>query len=70
MGIDAYRLAPRVDEMGRQPGTFFPGETGGLSVDSRGEVHRQLILAQFTDRGVITTPGLSTKARPSRNGSD
>jgi outer membrane PBP1 activator LpoA protein len=70
MGIDAYRLAPRVDEMGRQPGTFFPGETGGLSVDSRGEVHRQLILAQFTDRGVITTPGLSTKARASRNGAD
>ncbi|WP_462322994.1 penicillin-binding protein activator, partial [Halochromatium sp.] len=46
MGIDAYRLAPRVVAMGRQPGTFFPGETGGLTIDARGQVHRQLALAQ------------------------
>ena len=70
MGIDAYRLAPRIAEMGRQPGTFFPGETGGLSVDSRGEVRRQLVLAQFTDRGVITPPGLGGDARPNRGRSD
>lgn len=54
MGIDAYRLSPRISEMGRQPGTFFPGETGGLSVDSRGQVQRQLTLARFTSSGVTT----------------
>ncbi|WP_200237084.1 penicillin-binding protein activator [Lamprobacter modestohalophilus] len=54
MGIDAYRLSPRISEMGRQPGTFFPGETGGLSVDSRGHVQRQLTLARFTSSGVAT----------------
>lgn len=72
MGIDAYRLAPRIAEMGRQPGTFFPGETGGLSVDSRGEVRRQLVLAQFTDRGVITASslGADADARPDRGRSD
>jgi outer membrane PBP1 activator LpoA protein len=54
MGTDAYRLAPRVSEMQRQPGTFFPGETGGLSLNARGEVQRQLTLARFTESGVIT----------------
>jgi hypothetical protein len=51
MGIDAYRLAPRIDEMGRSPGTFFPGETGGLNVDALGQVRRQLVLARFTGSG-------------------
>lgn len=51
MGIDGYRLAPRIAEMGRSAGTFFPGETGGLSIDSLGQVRRQLALARFTDKG-------------------
>lgn len=51
MGIDAYRLAPRISDMGRSPGTFFPGETGGLNVDSLGQVRRQLVLARFTPSG-------------------
>lgn len=51
MGIDGYRLAPRIAEMGDSPGTFFPGETGGLNVDSLGQVRRQLILARFTGSG-------------------
>lgn len=63
MGIDAYRLAPRVIEMSRQPGTFFPGETGGLTIDSRGQVHRQLALARFTRSGVITPSTISKITR-------
>jgi len=51
MGIDAYRLAPRINEMGSNPGTFFPGETGGLNVDALGQVRRQLTLARFTGSG-------------------
>ena len=51
MGIDAYRLAPRSADMGKSPGTFFPGETGGLTVDSLGQLRRQLLLAQFSGSG-------------------
>lgn len=51
MGIDGYRLAPRIAQMGKNPGTFFPGETGGLTVDSLGQIRRQLLLAQFTGSG-------------------
>ena len=63
MGIDAYRLAPRVIEMSRQPGTFFPGETGGLTIDSRGQVHRKLALARFTRSGVIKPATISKITR-------
>jgi uncharacterized protein len=51
MGIDGYRLAPRIQAMGSNPGTFFPGETGGLTLDSLGQIRRQLMLAQFTGAG-------------------
>ncbi|MCF7984410.1 MAG: penicillin-binding protein activator [Thiohalocapsa sp.] len=51
MGIDGYRLAPRIADMGNSPGIFFPGETGGLNVDSLGQVRRQLVLAKFTPSG-------------------
>ncbi len=64
MGIDAYRLAPRIAEMGQQPGSFFAGETGGLSVDSRGQVRRQLTLARFTPSGVIAPAGIRGAAPP------
>jgi hypothetical protein len=64
MGIDAYRLAPRAAAMRAQPGTFFPGETGGLSIDARGEVHRQLTLARFTASGVTTPERLIDATRP------
>jgi hypothetical protein len=62
MGIDAYRLAPHVTEMKQQPGTFFPGETGGLSIDARGRVHRQLTLARFSGAGVVMPAGITKVA--------
>jgi len=52
MGMDAYRVAPRVADLARRPGSFYPGHTGGLRVDSAGRVHRQLVLGQFTATGV------------------
>ena len=51
MGIDAYRLAPRLKELARQQAATFPGESGTLSIDGRGRVQRQLTLARFTQRG-------------------
>ena len=62
MGIDGYRLAPRISAMGKHPGTFFPGETGGLTVDSLGQIRRQLSLAQFTGSG--PTPRNRIEAAP------
>ncbi|TVQ87609.1 MAG: penicillin-binding protein activator [Chromatiaceae bacterium] len=64
MGIDAYRLAPRISEMGRSPGTFFPGETGGLNIDSLGQVRRQLVLARFTPGGPRVQQRIEVRPAP------
>jgi outer membrane PBP1 activator LpoA protein len=62
MGIDGYRLAPRITDMGNNLGTFFPGETGGLTVDSIGQIRRQLLLAQFTTGGPRLQDGIEASA--------
>lgn len=51
MGIDAYRLPPRLAALAKNPAATFPGETGTLSLDSLGRVQRRLTLAQFTANG-------------------
>ncbi len=51
MGIDAYRLVPRLAVLAKNPTATFPGATGTLSLDSFGRVQRQLTLAQFTATG-------------------
>jgi hypothetical protein len=51
MGVDAYRLAPRLAGLAKDPAATFPGATGTLSLDSLGRVQRQLTLAQFTATG-------------------
>lgn len=60
MGIDAYRLAPRLAALAKSPGAFYPGQTGGLAVDSLGRIQRQLALARFGEAGVHE--GATTKA--------
>jgi uncharacterized protein len=47
MGIDAYRIAPRLPALAKSPGAFYPGQTGGLSIDSLGRIQRQLALGRF-----------------------
>lgn len=68
MGIDAYRLAPRLTALAKSPSATFPGETGILSVDSLGRVQRQLTLGRFTESGVQAVAGDTGKglfqARP------
>ena len=51
MGIDAYRLAPRLSELEANPGAYHPGQTGGLAVDPLGRLTRQLVLGRFTETG-------------------
>jgi outer membrane PBP1 activator LpoA protein len=64
MGIDAYRLAPRLKELAKQQATTFPGETGTLSIDGRGRVQRHLALAKFTQSGPQPATSIET-AQPS-----
>ncbi|MBK5964708.1 penicillin-binding protein activator [Thiocystis minor] len=58
MGIDAYRLAPRLADLAKNPGAYYPGQTGGLSLDRLGRIQRQLELGRFTETG----PGLADVA--------
>ncbi len=51
MGIDAYRVAPRLKGLANNPGAYYPGQTGGLSVDQVGRIQRQLELGRFTESG-------------------
>ncbi|EXJ15480.1 penicillin-binding protein activator [Imhoffiella purpurea] len=51
MGIDAYRLAPRLTDLSKNPAAYYPGQTGGLSLDKLGRIKRQLALGQFTPEG-------------------
>lgn len=62
MGIDSYRLAPRIAGMARLPGSVFPGATGGLTVDAGGLVQRRLQLAQFTPRGPVLRQAMAPAA--------
>jgi len=51
MGMDAYRLAPRLADLKAHPDSFYPGQTGALSVDASGHIRRRLTLARFTPEG-------------------
>ena len=58
MGIDAYRLAPRLTALSKRLiSSSFTGETGILSIDSQGRVQRRLSLGRFTERGVAAVAG-------------
>jgi outer membrane PBP1 activator LpoA protein len=63
MGIDAYRLAPRLTALAGNPGASFSGQTGRLSFDALGRVRRQLILARFTQSGPEPVVGVATPAQ-------
>lgn len=60
MGIDAYRLAPRLKKLAGPQTATFPGASGTLSIDARGRVERQLALAKFTTSGPQAATGIET----------
>lgn len=47
MGFDAYRLIPYLDWLQTYPEERYEGETGYLSIDARGRIHRRLAWARF-----------------------
>jgi uncharacterized protein len=59
MGIDAYRLAPRLTALSRGLRPTFQAATGILSIDTQGRVQRQLALGRFTEDGVQAVAGVS-----------
>lgn len=47
LGIDAYHLLPQLGRLQQYQSARFPGETGSLSLDAQGRIHRQLVWARF-----------------------
>ncbi len=68
MGIDAYRLTPRLAALMKNAGATFSGETGTLSIDAQGRFQRQLTLAQFAAGGPkpVTTIATAKAAPPAK----
>jgi uncharacterized protein len=48
--------------MAKSPGGYYPGQTGGLSIDSLGRIQRQLMLGRFNETGVTEAGELSDRA--------
>lgn len=51
MGVDAFRLYPRLSQLSVLPDSKIFGVTGDLSMDSEGRVHRKMPIAKF-QRGI------------------
>lgn len=58
MGIDAYRLAPRLRWLTVQRGALVEGKTGLLGLDGGNSIVRQLTLAQMKPTGPALADGL------------
>ncbi|GLK89177.1 penicillin-binding protein activator [Pseudomonas turukhanskensis] len=56
MGVDAYRLAPRLTELKALPESRVDGLSGSLSVNANQRVERQLPWAEFRDGAVQRLP--------------
>jgi outer membrane PBP1 activator LpoA protein len=63
MGIDAYRIAPRLPALSKSPGSYYPGQTGGLSIDTLGRIQRQLVLGRFEETGVVAVGEVADASR-------
>lgn len=47
LGIDSFRLYPRLEQLAQLPNSRLYGRTGNLKLNDRGEVERDLALAHF-----------------------
>jgi outer membrane PBP1 activator LpoA protein len=59
MGIDAYQLAPRLEWMATRPGAYVDGKTGRLTLDTRRQVRRELILARMGSGGPVRVAAIA-----------
>ncbi len=56
LGVDAYRLHPRLQQLKEIPGTRLFGTTGVLELNAANIITRSLMWAQFRDGAAITVP--------------
>lgn len=49
LGVDAYRLYPRLQQMAQLENSRVYGETGSLRLNAAGQIERELLLAVFED---------------------
>ncbi len=57
LGIDAYRLIPQLKRLLINPEESYQGLTGKLSVDDKGRIRRELLLATYNKgQQVVITP--------------
>lgn len=49
LGVDAYRLYPRLQQMAQLDNSRVYGETGSLRLNAAGQIERELLLAVFED---------------------
>ena len=49
LGVDSFRLYPRLNQMSRRPDIAIAGATGSLTLSESGRIHRSLQFAQFRD---------------------
>ena len=47
MGVDAFRLYPRLKQLSALPHSRIFGVTGDLSIDEQGKIHRKMPFAIF-----------------------
>jgi outer membrane PBP1 activator LpoA protein len=64
MGIDAYRLAPRLSWMAAHPGSYLDGKTGRLSLDTRRQVRRGLVFARMESGGPVRVAQVGPASAP------
>ena len=56
LGVDAFRLYPRLNQLRQYPETKIYGSTGVLKLNPRNVLVRKLMWAQFIDGEVVTSP--------------
>ncbi|MFT5102201.1 MAG: outer membrane PBP1 activator LpoA protein, partial [Planctomycetaceae bacterium] len=56
LGVDAFRLYPRLEQMKQLPDEKIFGSTGVLRLNPQNILTRRLLWAQFSDGAVVTNP--------------
>lgn len=62
MGVDAYRLYPRLPQLDQVPDTRFYGHTGVLSLTEERKLQREQVWAQISNGRIIALPSAVSEA--------
>lgn len=62
MGVDAYRLYPRLPQLDQVPGTRFYGQTGVLSLTAERKLQREQVWAQVRNGSITALPTAVSEA--------